>query len=749
MALWVADAQSSEALTYKAVVSSGFMNVYAGDGKYYFEIPDSVLGRSIMVVSRVVRMPEGGTVCTDDQTTDMDGRARFIMFKKGIENTIQLYLAGYNGFSKTGCEKLLASFNIEHSFNGSMACIIDVTKLLLSNDSLVNGTATTLHSIQSYRGNIQVSAFRPNQYIEKTLMEINTSFILLSKKPMQVRQADKRIGYFKTIHEITDGQKIKKTEWINRWRLEPRDEDIEKYKTGELVEPKKPIVFYIDPAFPEKWIPYIIQGVNDWQPALEKAGFMNAISARRAPTKQADSSWSLVYCEAAIIYKLFPGEFATSPHIHDPRSGEIIQSRINFDRHIPDWLQKLYMIQAGPNDPEGRKMIFNDELMGKLIRNLIAHETGHALGLAHNMGASSTTPVEKLRNKMWLDSNGICSSIMDYVRYNYVAQPEDSLRESELIPGIGVYDKWAIEWGYRLFPQFTNSEHENLFLRSLAATGSKNHHLWYGEDAGAIMAKDPRAQTEDLGDNAVKAGDYGIKNLQNVMSNLLNWTNGDTVNLTRIYHGISEFITVGDPEVGQYGFYVLHVLANIGGKYKQTATIEGASDTFEYVSAQRQKEAMHFLNRQLFTTPMWLIDSSIVNITGDNPYLMVQKVQQFILGRLFGNCIFKLLSAEAAVGSNTYTTGELLADLKSGIWGELITHKAIDSFRRNLQNSYIALTQKTIMESGAPATQGILKAHLRSLQKEIKNEKDNITDAATKKHLQDILNKIAQSLKKG
>src|SRR4030095_12061384 len=354
--------------------------------------------------------------------------------------------------------------------------------------------------------------------------ELNSSIVLLPKNPMRPRYYDDRVAYFTT--EFTDfdadPQGVKDISIITRWRLEPKDEDMEKFRRGELVEPKKPIIYYIDPTTPEKWVPYLIQGVNDWQKAFEKAGFKNAIMAKRAPTKAEDSTWSLEDARnSAMVYKPSDIPNATGPHVHDPRSGEIIESHINWYHNVMRLLRNWYMIQASPSDSRSHKMVFDDELMGQLIRFVSSHEVGHTLGLPHNFGSSSGVPVENLRNKAWVEANGHTPSIMDYARFNYVAQPEDNIGPAGIYPRIGEYDKWAIEWGYRLIPEAATPEAEIPILDKWIEAKANDKRYYYGRQG---QPDDPRDQSEAIGDNAMKASAYGIKNLQRIVPNLIDWT---------------------------------------------------------------------------------------------------------------------------------------------------------------------------------------------------------------------------------
>ena len=360
--------------------------------------------------------------------------------------------------------------------------------------------------------------------------------VLLPKVPMKPRYFDPRVGYFATGYTDFDAnpQGIEEIRMITRWRLEPKPEDVEKYKRGELVEPQKQIVYYIDPATPRKWVPYLIQGVNDWNVAFEKAGFKNAITAKVAPVN--DPTWSLEDAShSAIVYKPSDVANASGPHVHDPRSGEILESHINWYHNVMNLVRDWYFIQTAAVDPEARTLRFPDSLMGQLIRFVSSHEVGHTLGLRHNWGSSSTVPVENLRNKAWVEANGHTPSIMDYARFNYVAQPEDNISEKGLFPRIGDYDKWAIEWGYKWMPDANTPEDEVPILNKMTMEKLKDKRYWFGTETDQ---DDPRGQNEDLGDNAMKASAYGIKNLQRILVKLPEWTkeaNKDYSSLNEMY----------------------------------------------------------------------------------------------------------------------------------------------------------------------------------------------------------------------
>ncbi|MBS1564351.1 MAG: zinc-dependent metalloprotease, partial [Bacteroidetes bacterium] len=451
-------------------------------------------------------------------------------------------------------------------------------------------------------------------------VELNTSIVLLPAVPMQPRYADRRVGYFSSEYTDFDAdpQGVKKITMIERWRLQPRAGDMDKYRSGALVEPEKPIVIYIDPATPAKWVPYLIQGINDWQPAFEHAGFKNAIIGKTAPTPQEDPSWSLDDARhSAIVYKSSAVPNASGPHITDPRSGEVLETHINWYHNVMKLLHDWYFIQTAAVDPRARHMEFDDSLMGQLIRFVVSHEVGHTLGLLHNFGASSATPVEKLRDKAWVEAHGHTSSIMDYARFNYVAQPEDNISESGLFPRIGDYDNWAIEWGYRLIPGAASAVEEKPVLNQWVITHSKDRKYWFGNESDP---DDPRSQNEDLGDNAMKAGGYGIKNLRRILGHLVEWTNEpneDDENLQDMYRQLTM----------QLSRYIGHVVKNIGGSYENLKTVEQPGPVYEPVPAALQHEAVLFLNEQVFATPEWLLDKKLVSRIGISPLPVVGSLQ--------------------------------------------------------------------------------------------------------------------------
>jgi hypothetical protein len=571
-------------------------------------------------------------------------------------------------------------------------------------------------------------------------LELNTSIVLLPKKPMQKRYADRRIGYFAERYTDYDAnpQGVKVISYIKRWRLEPKPEEVEKYLAGELVEPQKPIVFYIDPATPKKWIPYLIKGITDWNQAFEKAGFKNAVQAKEAPTPKENPNWSLEDSRhSAIVYKPSQISNASGPIVTDPRSGEILESHINWYHNLMSILREWYMIQCGPNDPRAQRMRFDDELMGELLRTVASHEIGHSLGLTHNFGSSSTVPVAKLRDRAWIHENGHTPSIMDYSRFNYVAQPEDSIDVRDLVSRIGEYDYYAIQYGYRWYPDLKTPEAEIPVLNQWIINNTSNARLRFGNES---TSNDPRSQTEDLGDNSIKAGEFGIKNLQRVVPNLMEWTyipNEGYRNLANMYKGVQS----------QFQNYLGHALAYIGGRYETNKSAEQPGPIYEVVPLRLQLEALDFITRHVFSTPKWLLDTAILARTGVSPTEIISGSQEMVLNNLLGTeTLTRLTENEAMFGDNAYHLIDFIDDLDRAMWTELRTNDSIEIHRRNLQRFYI----DKLIELQNPAKQNrdfrdvapIVQNKLLQIQDRIKRAIPKTRDPMSQYHLKFILQKL-------
>ncbi|WP_442590515.1 zinc-dependent metalloprotease [Pedobacter sp. AW31-3R] len=797
----------AEIITAKAKTENGLFKVHKIEERYFFEIPDSLLGRAILTVNRISKAAAGNRANMSGYGGDQIGD-NVISFEKGPSNKLFLKSLSYGERStdttaqglyksvmNSNVQPLVASFEIKafakDSVSGAKGTVIDVTEYMNSDNDIfffdpsakrglslggMMPDRSYITEIKSHPTNIEIRTVKtysksPTQMMSgaggpggggggnptPATYELNSSMILLPADEMKPRFFDPRVGYFAAGYVDFDSnpQGIKDLNMITRWRLEPKDEDIEKYKKGELVEPKKQIVFYIDPATPKKWVPYLIQGVNDWQVAFEKAGFKNAIVAKEAPN---DPSWSIDDARHnVIVYKPSSIPNASGPHVHDPRTGEILETHVNWYHNIMLLLRNWYFIQASAIDPEARKMKFDDKLMGELIRFVSSHEVGHTLGLRHNFGSSATVPVEKLRDKQWVEKNGHTPSIMDYARFNYVAQPEDGITAKGIYPRIGDYDMWAIEWGYRWMPQFKTPQEEEAYSnKTIISRLAANKRLTFGTESDP---NDPRNQNEDLGDNAMLASAYGIKNLKRILPNIIKWTKEPN-------EGYDNAKTMYTELIGQYGRYMGHVVKNVGGVYTTPHTVEQSGATFQAVPFAKQKEAMTFLHVQLFTTPSWLINKALLQQIGVNPTDAFQNIQTGVLSRLLNAAtIGKLINAEEMNGAKAYTAVNLFSDLKTSIWSELYTHKTIDVYRRNLQKAYVASLSRLVAPAAAPSGQGmgmpgmraaadptasdvssISRAQLNVLAKDIRAAIPAAT-GMSKYHLQDLQVRINDILK--
>lgn len=801
-----------EVITDKSKTTKGLFIVHKVDEKYFFELPDSLLGREMMAITRLSQSSTTpGSVGLPAYGGELLNR-QVVRFEKGPENKIFMRSVAfinvsddvnspiYKAVRNSNLDPIAMAFDVK-AVRKDTSVVIEVTDFFKSDNTVISmapmvrqayklttiqNDRTYIQSIKSFPINTEVKVVKTYGVTPPTpsfgsspspipsvnlpagsiagavTMELNTSFIVLPAVPMKQRLFDLRVGYFANGYTVY-GENSHRTEdktFVVRWRLEPKNKaDEERQRRGELIEPKKPIVFYIDPATPKQWRKYLKMGVDDWNVAFEKAGWKNAIRGEIL----ADNDTTISMEDArysAIRYFASDIENAYGPNVHDPRTGEILESHIGWYHNVMKLLKKWYMTQAAAADPRARKNKFDDELMGQLIRFVSSHEVGHTLGLRHNYGASTATPVEKLRDKEFITKNGHTSSIMDYARFNYVAQPEDGV--TDFFPRIGDYDIWAIEWAYKPIYDTQTAEEDKLVLNKwYKEKALPNRRLWFLTETNPY---DPRSQNEDIGDNAMIASGYGIKNLQRIVPNLIEWTKQEGEDYEMLEEGFNEVVT-------QFRRYMGHVTKNVGGIYETPKSADQEGAVYEPTPKKMQKDAVAFLNQQLFNTPKWILDENILRrIRPDMGVDFISKIQETTLNSLFASDRLQRMIEMTEKTADAYSMDELFSDVKGGIWGELKMRKAADTHRRNLQKIYV---ERMIATLNAPAAAGfpsitpmkvfgaivapsvdirkndvqsMVRAHLTSLQGEIQAALPTITDKMTKYHLQDCVFRIKKAL---
>lgn len=770
-------------VTKKHKTDEGLFKVHSKDSKYLFEIPDSLLNREMLMVTRIAKTASGIGFGGGKQNTQV---LRWVKNKKQIllkvvsHNVVaDTILPVHEAVVNSNFEPILYAFPIKAFSKDSTATVIDASPLFEGDVkaiafpqrsrkrykiSKMDKSRSYIDRISSYPQNIEVRNVKTyiagnppsNSSVGSVTMELSNSMILLPKTPMKRRYFDERVGWFTSSQTDygLDVQKSKSVTYLDRWRLEVKDEDLEKFKRGELVEPKKQIVYYIDRATPKKWRKYIKQGIEDWQIAFEAAGFKNAIIAKDAPTKEENPDWSPEDVRYSVVrYLASPIPNANGPHVSDPRSGEILESDINWYHNVMTLLHNWYFVQTAAINPEARTNQFKDEIMGRLIRFVSSHEVGHTLGLPHNMGSSVAYPVDSLRSAEFTKKNGTAPSIMDYARFNYVAQPED--KGVALMPNIGPYDKYSISWGYRPIIDKSAKEEKSVLNKWIKEKAGNPVYRFGHQQVRNII--DPSSQTEDLGDDAMKASAYGIKNLQRILPRLEEWTTEDG-------ETYEELKTMYGQVIGQFNRYMGHVSSNIGGVYEYFKTADQDGAVYVHVPKEHQKRALQFVNDELFKTPNWLIDENIISKTQHSGVIeRIRGLQVRTLNRVLKTGrLTRMIENETLNGNKAYTLLQMMGDLRKGIWSEVYANKTIDPYRRNLQRAHLDrldfLLNKAKDQKAAKSDRGyfkqtavtinqsdikpVVRGELKRLQRDIKRSIPSARNTITRYHLQDAVDRI-------
>jgi hypothetical protein len=774
----------SEIVTDEAVSDSGLFLVHRVEEKLFYEIPLDMLDREMLIVSRRAGAPQNfgyGGMKNNTQTIRWQkNQDRVLLRIVSYENVAADSLPIYQAVKNANFEPIIAAFDIEAWNTDSSAVVIEVTPLFLDDVPVLGLSASArdnfkVSSLDENRSYIEwAKSFPRNIEVRHVLtykakeppsdasagtisVEMNQSMVLLPEVPMEPRLFDERVGYF-SVHQVDYGLSDHKTvdrTYITRYRLEPSDTAA--FRRGELVEPVKPIVYWIDPATPEKWRPYLKAGVEDWQQAFEHAGFRNAIIAKDPPTAEEDPEFSPEDVRYSVI-RWFPSEVqnAFGPHVHDPRSGEILESDIGWYHNVANLLRNWYLIQTAAANPEARSVKFSDEVMGKLIRFVAAHEVGHTLGLPHNMKASSAYPVDSLRAPGFVCRMGVAPSIMDYARFNYVAQPEDE--GACFDPRIGPYDDYSIKWGYRPILGATNPDEELPTLDAWIREHEEDPTYWFGDPSGI----DPTSLTEAIGSDAMEAGELGIANLKRILQSLMDWTyeNGeDWSELEELYGQVAT----------QWNRYLGHVVANIGGVVRTRKRQGQEGIIYEPIPAETQRRAMEFVDREAFTPPTWLVDEEILGrIENVGTVERMRRLQVGVLDNVLEpGRMQRLIEAQARFGDEAYSLLEMAGDVRSGVWSELQTGRSIDTYRRNLQRGYLERMDEllngdlpdgpglsfpgadeyfTTVDVSQSDIRAVARGEIESLQAEIRRRLASGADRMTRLHLQDSLARIEEIL---
>jgi hypothetical protein len=791
-------AQSQDPQPYDKVITAdakskkGIFTVHQVKDKYYYEIPKSEMGKEFLWVTQIAKTTLGvgyGGQALGRRVVRWDLNENKVLLRDvnyGIVADPSLPIA--EAVNAANNETILMSFPVAAWGPNNESAVIEVGRLFTTdvfefsarqrlNATAMDTTRTFIDRISAFPTNIEARATHtytrqptpagaptpaPNPFIGSGMnpgsatVVLHYSMVKLPEKPMMPRLFDERVGYF-SITQMDYGRpehRAQQRRYITRWRLEKKDPN------AAISEPVKPIVYYVDRATPKWLVPYTIRGVEKWQKAFEAAGFKNAIIAKLQPSKEEDPEFDPEDARYSVI-RWLPStiENATGPHINDPRTGEILESDIQMYHNIMNLQRSWYFTQVAPLDPRVHKLPMPDDLMGTLVEYVVAHEVGHTLGFQHNMKSSSLYPQEKVRDRDWVKKMGHVATLMDYSRFNYVAQPEDKIDPADLVPGIGPYDVWATMWGYKPIPGAKTPDAELPTLDAWAR--QQDETPWLRFSTAGAAGSDPGELTEAVGDaDAIASTALGIKNLERVAKLLIPAT---TTQAGRPYDDLSELY---GRMLGQWVLELNHVAAIVGGFESQQKHIGQTGVRFTMVPRARQAQAVQFLNQNAFARPDWAIDKDILRrIEPIGVLNRVRNAQNSVLNNLLSSARFaRLVEQNQLDGPGAYHPADFLADVRNGVWSELKSDApVIDAYRRNLQRSYLDIANNKITgppptaPAGAPAAMAAMfmasgderafyRAELRELANEINAALPRTADRTTRIHLEATLDQIGKIL---
>lgn len=769
----------SDVIKKDAVSDEGVFTVHKQEDKYYFEIPNDALSKEMLLVTRVAGTTQNlsfggaGQKVRGQQVVRWERNDDNILFRHVSTSSVaDLEDPVYNSVKNNNFEPVVFSFPIEALSKDSSGVVIEVSKLYTTDVALLgglndgqrrafqvrrlDGSRTFIQRMASYPENLEVrhvltydAGNAPDNGQTNTIsLEVNQSMIMLPEEKAMPRKRDNRVGYFSVsqTNYSSEAHRADRNTFITRWKLVPKDK--EAYLRGELVEPEEPIVYYVDPATPMKWRKYIAQGVDDWAVAFEAAGFKNAIYSKMPPTADEDPEFSPEDVRYSVIrYITTTIQNAQGPHVHDPRSGQILESDILWYHNIMNLLRNWYFVQTAASNPEARTTRVSDEIMGELIRFVSAHEVGHTLGLPHNMGSSAAFPVDSLRSPTFTANRGTAPSIMDYARFNYIAQPGDGV--TQYYPQIGEYDKWSIKWGYTWFPDIETPSDEDEILNEWIVERADDPVYFYGRQRGVV---DPRAQTEDLGDDAMRASELGLANLQVITENLVGWIEEEGENydeLAELYGNI----------IGQWRRYMGHVSGNVGGVYETFKTFEQGDNVYHPVEKEKQKRAIAFLNQHAWSTPTWAFNRDILSRINESSAIETFRGAQagVLSGIMSPARLGRVIDSETRT-DNPYTIIELMDDVRNGIFSEVRSTRNVDVHRRYLQRAYIDQMENLMTSDGGGFFGGGVNVSQSDIRPIVRNQlvilDRDITralnaggfDRSTRVHLEDAKERVSNIL---